>query len=673
MISIAERQKLIKAFPCFSSFTAETCEELANLMQEIHYFSNEVIVGEFEPVDSIFIVVQGEAEVSKIAYRRSGKKKKKPNILAVLRRGEAIGLNDTGFYSETFERTATVKALTDMLLLRLDVKDLYQFLKQHQLSHAMYQASEQMLKIRFIKRSLPFAKLSTKRLKWLSERVEEIIYPAGAQIFKQGDSADRCYLIRAGRVDIIVRDEEGHECCLTTLKPSILFGEAALLTRDTRNATAIAATDCILFSIRDDYLTELIETEQNIANMFMTLMVDRSRPTRNPNVISQQRTTADGQVLTILKNTDNNTYFNLSKEGSYIWRQLNGKHTMQDITLSLAEEYHVFAPEMVAALIAKLTRYGFINNLNYYLQTTTGYQSFWYKTFNWIRKTFSKRFAFSNADPWITDLYQKYLHYIFTQSGYIILAAISIVGFATFLGYTDNVLIFFSDKNENLYLLLLLIPLSLVSIFFHELGHAFAVKACGREVHYIGIGWDFFAPVAFIDTSDMWLATRKQRIFVNISGVYVDAMIAGLCGLSIMVYDNLYVQGMLWVFALYTYIRAFRMLTPSQDTDGYYILMDWTERPRLRRNAVLWLLNRLPKLKRKSIKTRSPFPEISYWLSSAIYLVFECIIVFLLQACALAIFGLEFSNPYSSLILPFVVVILSSLGIIADIRQHIED
>lgn len=671
--TIAERRDLIKSFPCFSTLTLAECDGLAGLMQEIRVAPEEFIVAEHDIVDSIFIIVTGEAEVSKIAYRRSGKKKKKPDLLAVLRAGEAIGLDDTGFYSKTGERTATVTAITDMVLLRLAVKDLYKFLKQHHLGHSMYEASEQMLRIRFIKSSLPFARLSTQRLKWLSDRIEEIFFPAGTTIFNQGDQGDCCYLIRKGEIEILIQDEEEENRRLAILKETALFGEATLLTRSVRNATAIAITDCTLFSLSNDHLSELLETEQNVANMFMTLMVDRSLPVRNPHVVSHHRTTADGQEITILKNIENNSYFNLSKEGAFIWKQLNGRQTMQDITLALAEEHHVFAPDMVAALIAKLTRYGFIANLQYYINTKVVQKPFIYRIFLFIQGLLSRRYAFSHVDPLITKIYQKYIHYFFTLVGQILLATIAIVGFATFLGYSDNVLNFFSDKNENLYLLLLLIPLSLFSILMHELGHAFAVKSFGRDVHYIGIGWNWLSPIAFIDTSDMWLASRKQRMIVTIAGLYVDALIAGLCGLSIMLIDNLYVQGMLWVFALYTYIRAFRMLAPFQDMDGYYILMDWSEKPRLRRLSVLWLLDKLPKPTKKSAKLRSVVPEITYWLSCILFLICLCLVVYMLQACALTIFGLEFSNPFSSLIVPLLAVIVSSVGIIIDMRHQVEE
>lgn len=66
-------------------------------------------------------------------------------------------------------------------------------------------------------------------------------------------------------------------------------------------------------------------------------------------------------------------------------------------------------------------------------------------------------------------------------------------------------------------LLLLLIPLRLCSIVFHEAGHALATRAFGRVVRGAGVGWYVFGPIAFVDTSDMWLAPRWPRVLVSLA------------------------------------------------------------------------------------------------------------------------------------------------------------
>lgn len=668
-LSNFNRIKLIRLFPCFSSFQDDIAYKFANLFQEITYAPAETIVNEEELVDSIFLIVSGKAEVTHATMRR---KKIQRIPLAILQHGDSIGLSDSGFFSSTGKRTATVTALTEMMLLRLDIKTLATFLAEHQLESAMYDASLQMLRIHFIKQSLPFAKLSHERLIWLADRVVETILPKGEIIFKQGDPGEQCYLIRSGEVEISHKNNDEIKQ-LAILRAPSLFGEATLITHSLRNATAKALTEVELLVLDHAYLSELIESENNVTNMFMTLMVDRSRPIKNPHVSVHERNSEDGQMLTILKNPDNGTYFKLSSEGAFIWDKLDGKNTLQEITLDLAHQYNFFAPNIVTALISKLSKSAFVTEVDTLQEWQQDNKSFFAKIFYFLQRFLNFRLALGDADPWITRIYQNYIRYLFTAWGKIFLACIAIVGGIFFIAYTNQVIAFFAKNHANLLLLFMLIPFSFLEILLHELGHAFAVKAAGREVHYIGIGWSGVAPVAFTDTSDMWLASRKPRMIVNFAGVYVDILVAGLAAICLTFISNGYIQSLLWLFALYTYIGGLRMLSPLQEMDGYYILMDWIDKNHLRQSAVMWLVKQFPQALKNPPLFKKNWPEVLYWIACIIYLIIISIITLILQEFILRVLRIELSNRYISLLLPFLVMIFSSLSVIAEIRDQQEE
>jgi len=668
-VTLESKLQLIKAFPCFTKFTAQQCVELAALMQEKKYQPHEMIVAENDLVDSVYIIAHGQAEVTRAMTHR---KKIAQIPIAVLHEGEAIGLNDTGFYSSTGKRTATVTALTDMWLLRLDIKDLYLFLKSHNLELAMYAATVQMLRMRLIKQSLPFGKISHQRLQWLAERVQEIVVPANHVLFKEGEIGDKCYLIRSGKVELITM-EDGSERQLTVLKPPLLFGEATMITHAPRNATAKVLEESELLVLDHAYLSELIESEDNVANMFMTLMLDRSRPMQNSKVTVHHRSTVDGQEITILKNPDNGGYFKLSAEGYFIWQHLNGKHTMQDITIDMADELQLFAPNVVAALISKLTKAGFVTNVDITLEPAAKSRPFWVKTATYIQQLLDKRVSLGDADAWITNSYQKFVKYFFTRVGKVAAAIMMLMGFIAVMINTPNVLSFFHEYKASLLLILIIYPLSILGIALHELAHAYAVKAAGREVHYIGIGWSFSGPVAFTDTSDMWLSPRRARIVVNMAGVYMDILFAGFCGVLIFLIPVPLVQALLWVMAIFTYISAVRQLSPLQEYDGYYVLMDWLEKNRLRQHAVMWLIKKFPKCVRHPSLFKKNKPEVIYWLACLVYLVVISVITLLLQFFVLKALGMSATHPYLTLLLPLAVVIFSAIGVIAEIKSRVDE
>lgn len=672
-VSLEERQALIKALPCFAMLMVNEAQTLADLMSEEQYAAGQAIVVEGELVDRVYIIVSGLAEVTHqvIVKKRLNKKKLTQAPLASIGPGDAIGLNETGFFSATGKRTASVTGITDVRVLALDLKQLHLFLEQHpHIQSAMHAAAKQMLRVRLIKQSLPFVRLSYERTLWLASQVEEVTVPAGTVIFKQGDIGDRCYLIRAGRVEIIATEEDGSERRLAVLKSPTLFGEATMITRAPRNATARALEDCDLFVLEHKHLFELIESENNVANMFMTLMVDRSRPLQNSHVTEHHRQTIEGQDIVILKNPDNGHYFKLSEQGWFIWQQLNGKQTMQAITLRLSDKYDVFAPDVVAALISKLATAGFVTQVGVDDETIKSSQSVWVRRFSKIRELLEARYAFGDADKWLTKMYHKAAYLLFTRIGKLIMSLLAMTGLVIFIFSTSSTIETFKIMPDVWVLILLLIPFTLLSVALHELGHAFATKSFGCEVHYIGVGWFWLGPVAFTDTSDMWLRARGPRIAVNLAGILTDVLVAGICGIFIVIISNPYIQAFLWLFALFTYINAFRMLSPLQELDGYYILMDLVDKPHLRQAAVTWLVKKFPKSLLNPSLFRKNLPEIYYWLVCLVFLILVSIVTLLVQTFVFKILGLHTHNPYMSLSLPFLVAFVSSLGIIADIRKQ---
>ena len=670
--SFAERQALIKGLVCFAMLSKEETRELASLMEEVDYSQGQFIVAEDELVDRVYIIASGEAEVTHKVVMRGAFKKPRINIapVAVIGPGEAIGLNDTGFFSASGKRTATVTASTDMKTLAIDIKSLHEFLEKHpQLPKQMHAAATQMLRIRLIKQSLPFVKLDYSRIRWLANQVEELKVLAGEVIFHQGDEGDSCYLIRAGQVEIEI-EEEGVKRRLALLKPGTLFGEATLITRDPRNATARVVEDCELLVIKHQYLSELIESEDNVAKMFMTLMVDRSRPEQNPHVTAHQRNTADGQSIVILKNPDNGSYFKLSREGWFIWQQLDGKKTMHAITMAMSDEFDIFAPDIVAALLSKLAKADFVNNVEVIDAAATARQSYFKRWIGRVRSLLEFQYAFGDADNWLSQVYNKGAYLLFTRTSKIILSLISLAGFITFLASTTTTIETFEIMPHVWWIFVWLVPCTLFSVALHELGHALATKSFGHEVHYMGVGWYWMSPVAFTDTSDMWLSTRGPRTVVNLAGIYTDALVAGVASLLILVFANPYIEAFLWFFALYTYINAFRMLSPLQELDGYYVLMDLVDKPHLRHAAVLWLVKKFPKALRDPSQFKKHKPEIYYWLACIVFIMLVSLLTLFVQTVVFKMLGLHVGNKYISLSLPILIAIFSCLGVISDIRNQ---
>lgn len=673
-VSVQKRQVLIKALPCFTMLSSEESHDLALSMIEKKYEANAEIVHEGDLIDSVYIIVEGQAEVAHITVNKKGKATRVP--LALLNPGESIGLNDTGFFSTTGQRTASVFAITPMKVLCIPLKALHDFLKRHpHLDSMMHASASQMLRMQLIKQSLPFNRLSHQRLKWLAEQVEEVSFSKGTLIFSEGEEGDRSYLIRSGQIEIYTVNEMGEERRLAVLKSPTLFGEATFITHSPRNASARVLEDADLLMLEHRLLSELVETEKNIASTFMTLMVDRSRPLRDSEVLSHERTSPDGQLSVILKHPTLGHYFKLSKEGWFIWQKMDGKNTMQEITLALADEHNIFAPNLVAALISKLAKAGFLKQVEVESGFEQGNVPAWARLFFKIRQILEARIALGDADKFLSKVYRKWVHWLFTRPSQWVLTVVAILGIISFVFLTPHIMkvLTIIPHSWIAIVFISLIPLTILSVALHELGHAFATKAYGYEVHYMGVGWYWLAPVAFTDTSDMWLSTKWPRTAVNLAGIYTDLLTAGISSLLILVINHPFIQVLLWVSALYTYINAFRMLSPLQEMDGYYVLMDLVDKPHLRQSSVMWLVKEFPKSFRNPRLLKLHLPEIVYWLCCIVFLFLVSVMTYMVQTFVFKILGIQSGNIFVSLSLPILVALISSLGIIADIRSQSEE
>jgi CRP-like cAMP-binding protein len=117
-VSVDVKKDFIKKQPFFSQFTDEEINMLSTLFHEQIIAAGKVIVNEGDPVDSVFLIITGKADVQHITMKD---RVKQIETLATLSDGASIGLSATGFYSLSGVRTATVEAKSDVLLLRLSL------------------------------------------------------------------------------------------------------------------------------------------------------------------------------------------------------------------------------------------------------------------------------------------------------------------------------------------------------------------------------------------------------------------------------------------------------------------------------------------------------------------------------------------------------------------------
>lgn len=142
-IDLSVQVKLVKKQPLFSQLTDAEVEELASLFAEKKVAIGEKVVKEGDPVDSFYLIASGTAEVR---VNIIADNKHETKSVVTLNPGDAVGLNETGFYSLSGKRTATVVALTDMVVYRMGMAAFHGFALAHShVSEIMHKHTESVM------------------------------------------------------------------------------------------------------------------------------------------------------------------------------------------------------------------------------------------------------------------------------------------------------------------------------------------------------------------------------------------------------------------------------------------------------------------------------------------------------------------------------------------------
>lgn len=114
-----------------------------------------------------------------------------------------------------------------------------------------------------------------------------------------------------------------------------------------------------------------------------------------------------------------------------------------------------------------------------------------------------------------------------------------------------------------------LVPLLvLISILFHEIGHAAACHRGGAKPDSIGIGLNRIFPVFYTNVSDIWSRGRWARVRVDVGGIYFQILYAAALTILVPSYpDALAAVSLILILAIFSSLPYFKF-------DGYWFLGD---------------------------------------------------------------------------------------------------
>jgi len=584
----------------FQALPPEARSELASHFQRQMIPAGHTVVREGQAGDCFYLIAAGEAEVwvrrgraSRTAIVVEDEANWKPDPAfhqLIARRGPGEGFGETALLTGG-RRTATVRAVTDLELYALDgatfahVVDRYRGL-------AVALEEEMLLRgvVSFLGSGSPFNSLPPDALQWLASRLEPMHFEPGQDIVREGEPGDALYILRSGEADVLVHDPDGAERRIEVRRTGEAFGEQALVTSEPRSATVRAIDTVEVLRLRRDDFEHVLHEHRDRGQYFLQLALQRQRPRRIEHWALERQTGRGGEVTFVLKDTRRHRYMRLSEQGAFLWDLMDGQHTVRDLTQAYFARYHLFGLDAVMNAMFQLNAAGFVHIQRLDLQrlgavaALNPVQRLGLTLMPWLTRYYS----LPDVDRAVTTLYQLVFHWLYRRAVQVALLGATVVGAVLFVRHLLPGGPPIPTSSLGGLALTTVVGFALHGVL-HELGHALTAKHFRREVHRAGVGWYLFIPVAFVDTSDVWLADRLPRMAVAIAGPYVNFVLAGLAALLLTAIAHPVWQAIVFQFAATGYIIGLTNMNPLVEYDAYYALMDAVDIPNLRAKALAFL------------------------------------------------------------------------------------
>lgn len=323
----------------------------------------------------------------------------------------------------------------------------------------------------------------------------------------------------------------------------------------------------------------------------------------------------------IVCNDKHDHYYKINKQTYNLLLLIDGKRTINEVCEVYNKEFDsdVKVETLISLFKENISQYGtFIG----YDDVIKPYQKPTYLKLSFI--IINKK-VLSKIVKWFYPLFKK-------QVAWFVVSITFLIVFSLLLTNIDLYKSF--DLQQSILFFFIIMA---TSVTFHEIGHATSASYFGAKHGGIGGGFYLFTPVYFADVTDIWRLSKKQRIIVNLAGMYFELIFCSIVALIGFFFENY----TLLVISLFVCLHTLFNLNPFVRSDGYWILSDLADKPNLLQHSIK-KVNELF----KAIYGRS---LISWRLSDYLLLIYGlCSFIFI----GFFLYYVLLKNPNSILLFP---------------------
>ena len=302
-----------------------------------------------------------------------------------------------------------------------------------------------------------------------------------------------------------------------------------------------------------------------------------------------------------------NYEINVNKQTYEILQLVTGKNTLEDIAtiFNTKNSYNITAEIVNQLLYNKLSKYGIVENKNVVVQPLS-------------RASYLKLSTIIIPGKFVNKMANLFTSLFNTFT----LTTITVVTllFSLIVGVNHYQLLepYINDLSEVSFLFLL--PITLIGIGIHELGHASAAKYYGINSRGIGFGFYLFTPVFFADVTKTWRLTPRQRVIIDLAGIYFELIYISFLLILFIITQEIN----LLIVSFILFSSIIYSLDPFLRTDGYWVVSDGLQIPNLRKQSLVKLKLFFKNLMKKSnvTFTKKDWFLVIYAVTSLSFIVF---------------------------------------------------
>jgi putative peptide zinc metalloprotease protein len=321
-------------------------------------------------------------------------------------------------------------------------------------------------------------------------------------------------------------------------------------------------------------------------------------PTPAAGVVVRGLTGRDGGRYYVLRSPSWH-YLRLDPDDFALWQRIDGHASVREIAVAQFMERGEFVAERLARLIQALRAGGFLDGPSvdcFGAVRDRLRRSFWRRAGRRVAHVFSRPLAqLHDADRLFGAFYRAVGWLLFTRPAQVLWLVIVVVGLAAWW-YQFEVATHPLLQTRGSYTLgfIVLATFDGLGISLFSFAQGLAMKRHGRQIAGAGVMLSGIVPAAYVETSDMWLAERRERLAISWAGPYAMLILGSALAILSLPLEGAELGATLFKGATIWLANMLFNLLPMIDSAGYLMLVDYLEMPGLRARAAEFFRHDLP-------------------------------------------------------------------------------